>query len=46
MIAMDLDDKGVWYRIYVGNFENKQQAEEYWVTVKNDYQDSFIRAIK
>jgi DedD protein len=38
----DLGDKGVWYRIYVGKFDTKSQAEELLTEVKKEYSNSFI----
>jgi len=43
--SRDLGDKGVWYRVYVGKFYTKGQAQEYLVTFKEAYKDSFIISI-
>ena len=41
-LARNLGEKGTWYRVYVGNFDSKQQAEELLTKVKNEYTSSFI----
>jgi len=46
LVTMDLENKGVWYRIYVGKFAEKKQAENYLPTVKQIYGDCFIRFLK
>lgn len=38
----DLGDKGIWYRICVGKYETKQQAESVLPKLQEKYQDSFI----
>jgi len=42
----DMGEKGVWYRIYIGNFETKKQAEEQLAAAKKDYPDSFVLLLK
>ena len=42
LVRKDLGDKGVWYRIYVGQFNSKSAANEYLSKVKGTYRDSFI----
>ena len=42
VLQRDLKDKGVWYRVYVGQFETKSAAETSLPQVKNNYKDSFI----
>lgn len=46
MVTKDLGEKGIWYRINVGSFTTKKEAEDYLPSVKNDYKDSFIVYIK
>ena len=38
----DLGAKGVWYRIYVGQFELRSEAEVTLNNVKQSYDSSFI----
>ena len=40
--AKDLGDKGLWYRVYVGKFNTKQEAEAQLNKVQADYPGSFI----
>jgi cell division septation protein DedD len=40
--SRDLGEKGVWYRVYVGRYETKSQAETNLSSVKALYPDSFI----
>ncbi|VAX35120.1 hypothetical protein MNBD_UNCLBAC01-2113 [hydrothermal vent metagenome] len=40
--SRDLGAKGVWYRVYIGNFETKSLAQKFLVKVKSDYKGSFI----
>ena len=42
VLQRDLKDKGMWYRVYIGQFETKSAAENSLTQVKNDYKDSFI----
>ena len=39
---VDLKEKGTWYRIYVGNFATKSQADEFLSKLKPTYKDSFV----
>ena len=39
---VDLKEKGTWYRIYVGNFDTKSQADEFLSKLKPAYKDSFV----
>jgi len=41
--AKDLGDKGIWYRVSVGDFESEEKARELLKTLKEDYKDSFIK---
>lgn len=42
IVTKDLADKGIWYRINVGSFASKQEAETYLTNLKVDYKDGFI----
>jgi len=44
--AQDLGDKGVWYRIYAGQFNLRSDAEVTLSDIKRNYNDSFIIAPK
>ncbi|MDD3374423.1 MAG: SPOR domain-containing protein [Candidatus Omnitrophica bacterium] len=39
----DLNEKGIWYRVYADGFETKDQAQSFLDMVKKDYPGSFIR---
>jgi len=41
----DLGEKGIWYRVYVGGFETKDQAQGLLDIVKKDYPGSFIKQL-
>ncbi|MBL7101106.1 MAG: SPOR domain-containing protein [Nanoarchaeota archaeon] len=41
--AKHLDEKGVWYRVYVGDFDSEEEASGLLNTLKKDYKDSFIK---
>lgn len=40
--SRDLGAKGTWYRVYVGQFDSKSQADLSLAEVKKEYKDSFI----
>ena len=42
IISKNLGAKGIWYRVYVGKFNTKANAEETLVKVKKVYKSSFI----
>ncbi len=42
LVSRDLGEKGVWHRIYIGNFKTKPEAQEFLSKVRNDYESSFI----
>lgn len=46
ILSRDLADKGIWYRVYVGSFSVRDEAQNYLSKVKVDYPDSFIIAPK
>jgi len=43
--AKDLGNKGIWYRVWVGDFESEEKARELLKTLKEDYKDSFIKLL-
>ncbi len=46
LVTKDLGDKGTWYRIYVGEFATKEQAQELLTKLKENYKDSFIISLQ
>ncbi len=40
--SKDLKDKGIWFRVCVGRFDTKEEADQYLLTFKNLHKDSFI----
>jgi cell division septation protein DedD len=40
--SRDLGEKGVWYRIYAGQFERQNDAEVTLSDIKQNYDSSFI----
>jgi len=38
----EIPDRGTWYRIYIGSFRTKAQADEYLTKVRKDYEGSFV----
>jgi len=42
IVTKDLGKKGIWYRVWVGEFETTNQAAETLDELKKDYKDSFI----
>jgi len=42
VVDKDLGEKGIWYRIYVGRFQTKQEADRYISQLKDGYQNSFV----
>ncbi len=46
VVSKNLGDKGTWYRVYVGNFDAKNQAEEFLSGFKQRYENSFIISSK
>ena len=45
IVSMNLSDK-TFYRVYVGKYDSKAQAEESLAKIKQDYKDSFIIVLK
>jgi len=41
--AKDLGEKGIWHRVFVGDFDSEDEAGELLKTLKEDYKDSFIK---
>jgi len=46
VVSKNLGEKGTWYRVYVGNFDAKNQAEEFLASFKQRYENSFIISSK
>lgn len=46
IMSKDLKEAGVWYRVYVGQFNSKKEAEAMLETIKKDYKGSFIISSK
>ena len=42
MAMKDLKEKGTWYRVCVGTFDTKDQADQILSKLKKDHKDSFI----
>src|SRR3989338_5449758 len=42
IVTRDMGEKGTWYRVNVGPFQTKAQADEYLPKVQADYKDSFV----
>jgi len=42
IVGRDLGAKGTWYRIYIGRFNSKGEAQGQLTRVKDDYASSFI----
>lgn len=40
----DLGEEGVWYRVWVGDFDSKEKAAEFLPELKKEYKNSFIKA--
>ncbi|MFH1863811.1 MAG: SPOR domain-containing protein [bacterium] len=40
--SKDLGEKGLWHRIFVGNYDSKDRARELLKKIKEGYKDSFI----
>lgn len=44
VITKDLADRGVWYRVYVGEFNTKEEAQALLDKIRVDYPQGFIIA--
>jgi len=44
--SRNLGEKGTWYRVYVGEYTTKAQAQEILSVIQNHYKNSFIIAIQ
>ena len=42
----DLNEKGIWHRVYIGSFQSKAEALDYRLKIKDDYPDSLILSLK
>ncbi|MFH1504990.1 MAG: SPOR domain-containing protein [Candidatus Omnitrophota bacterium] len=40
----DLEEKGVWYRIWVGDFDDKGEAEKLLQELKKEHKNSFVKS--
>ena len=45
IVSKDLQEKGLWYRLYVGAFATKSEADQYIPKLKSGYSDSFVRRL-
>ncbi|OGX08816.1 MAG: hypothetical protein A2Z88_09380 [Omnitrophica WOR_2 bacterium GWA2_47_8] len=46
IMTHDLGDKGIWYRLYIGKFQTKSEADTYLQNVRSVYPDAFVKASK
>jgi DedD protein len=46
VMMKDLGEKGIWYRIYVGKYATKAEADAALAQVKTDYPNSFVVSLK
>lgn len=46
MVTKDLGEKGVWYRIYVGSFSTKAEADQYLAKIKAAHKNAFVVSVK
>lgn len=46
IVLRDLGQKGIWHRIYAGQFERRSEAEVTLSNIKRNYSDSFIISSK
>jgi len=44
MVLRNLKEKGVWYRVCVGEFDTKEEADQMLAQLKKDYRESFVIA--
>ena len=42
LVRRDLKEKGIWYRVCVGEFETRQEANIKLAELKQKYKDSFV----
>ncbi|MBP9855554.1 MAG: SPOR domain-containing protein [Candidatus Omnitrophica bacterium] len=46
IVSKELFGKGTWYRVNVGGFSTKKEADEFLTNIKKDYSGSFVILIK
>lgn len=46
IFTRDLKEKGIWYRVCVGQFTNKPEANNYWERIKEEFKGSFVISLK
>ena len=46
VLPVEVKDKGTWYRIYVGHFNSKAEADQYLPNLKKDFPNGFVIIIK
>jgi len=46
ILSKSLKDKGTWYRVYVGKFDTKAQAEQFLTGFKKNYPGSFVISLR
>ena len=42
IVRRDLKEKGIWYRVFIGDFQSKQEANTKLAELKQKYKDSFV----
>ncbi len=42
IVEKNLGDKGIWYRIYIGQYATKKEAEDFAQTIKADFPNSLV----
>lgn len=43
---VNVKDKGTWYRVYIGKFSSKAEADQYLLTIKKDFPAGFVVTTK
>lgn len=46
VVTKDLNNKGIWHRVYVGAFQEKGEAQNYLAKIRDFYPDSLIITLK
>jgi len=46
IVTKDLNNKGIWHRVYVGAFQDKAEARNYLAKIRGNYPDSLIISLK
>ena len=42
IVKRDLGEKGIWYRVYIGQFDTKQEADDDLSDVQKDFPSAFV----